>query len=1685
MALNTRLTQNIDLQADGSALVQALGVIEKSLNGIVGTAGSLGKALEGGANAGSKAWNNQLKSLNILIGQAQNLQKLLDANTGKRAGGILAVLDEQALGKKGAAASRLAQDLTSTSTAADILEKRLAGLNKRFADLTMAGRTVGQRDLAKQFNTQNALKDVQGLEREFQKLNGQAGVSTGTKTQQENMARLRTEITAANNELAKMGQNYRRTDFSPQVTQLRQLTDQYRQAVVEARRFDAAQPGQSLAAKTTAVGILNQTDSQRLAAMKRASSQYQFPTGISQTVSQQSAEKQLTDSLQKRLRLLQMIQQAQDRDAPTRSVERLNEAYKKLSGQLGENFKRLTQVNTEIEKSGKSSFLGQLQTGLDRVGLITGASIAVSGVYAVMNAVKQATQFVVEYEAALKQLQAISGSTDTQMGVLAKSIGEVGRQSNFSILDITKAATVIAQAGYSAEETGKVLQAATTLSTASGSSPTESVDVLTSALGAFQLQAGEAGRVVDVLVTALNQSKLSMTQMGQAIQYAGATAKQSGISIDELATITASLANAGIKSGSTIGTGMRQLIVELQEPTEKFKKSLKDVGLTMADVDVKSMGFANVVKKLTAAGFGASAAYNSFETRAAAAFLAFQGQIGTYDDLALAIANGGTAATAQATAMDSLGSQWQRLQNDLGVLVAGLAGPFVDALKTVVSLLADFVEAISDIVGPIKELINAMGIWGNLLTTIGLALAGFAIAGPMGAAIGGVIGLLQAIGGLNKESDELATKTANAKGALDSSNQTVTALDEAIHGLITRQGSLKDGSVALQTETTTLANRFNDLYSYLGKASGGYNELLNAMLRYRGEALKQAKIDAQILQTDTQNTISTTQGQLDSSRYDNTNWYGGDTQIQMGSLTNRKFKGGVNRTATNYKDAVTSALQSDDIAQVSEARNAISRLNNQTNNGYADVLKMLEDRLVLIRKIAVAKAQNSSATQQIGLADARLDPRAQGDDRDLLRLQDISETAINDDKGGNRATLSPAIQRLNYAVTYIEKQIKATKEGTARYQVLTSQLAQAKGQLANLMEQKRQDDEADAKIKPVTARKGTNLTGAQIKADLERAFPGIIVYSETPRPLEEQRRLYNNYINGKGPRAAKPGTSDHGSGHAVDFKLPAGVSLDNVTAFIESLGVDPHQPQMERDPTTGRVHGHIGWRPKASSFQTRADKKEDTSIAELKKVLAAKTVNNASASVNLVLDQAKAGIGSTTDLKAALDTAIAGYIKASLGQYDSDHPTAGLSAAGLKLQQEGRAELVEKLKKDAEKYRTDLFKNIADVAQKAYNDAAATIKNELETATYNNEAGVRTADQNITRATSQLNKDHVGAGTSYYLQQQKEAAQLNTDRLNVSSQRSAEDQQGAKLQNWKATIDAMPDGEAKTSQLTAYTTAFQNLNTQMRETAALQQTINDRTGEYTDKLPLKERLAEAAAGWANNSGIMQDWSTVMENNVGPALDMMSSTLTDVFSKMMQGSMGIKGALKSIISAIGQFVVQLIAKALALMAIKWFLRMIGVELVDGPGGVTLGKKMDGGPIGDDSNIYHKRLNGGPITPKKLLGGGSTGYISQGVFNKDTVPILGARGEYMLRKTAVDSLGLDNVNSLNRHGAHALNKMSGAVPVPSKSHQEMNVYVVKQDEKPQLGPKDIVLAISDDMLQGGVTKQLVRKVSQGAI
>ena len=85
--------------------------------------------------------------------------------------------------------------------------------------------------------------------------------------------------------------------------------------------------------------------------------------------------------------------------------------------------------------------------------------------------------------------------------------------------------------------------------------------------------------------------------------------------------------------------------------------------------------------------------------------------------------------------------------------------------------------------------------------------------------------------------------------------------------------------------------------------------------------------------------------------------------------------------------------------------------------------------------------------------------------------------------------------------------------------------------------------------------------------------------------------------------------------------------------------------------------------------------------------------------------------------------------------------------------------------------------------------------------------------------------------------------------------------------------------------------------------------------------------------------------------------------------------------------------------------------------------------------------------------------------------------------MMKRSSVESIGHDLLQDMNNRGAAALSRLGNGNLVMPQSNLQSSVYVMLPEEKPSLGPNDVLAVVNRDMLRGGTTKQLIKQIQAG--
>ena len=1229
---------------------------------------------------------------------------------------------------------------------------------------------------------------------------------------------------------------------------------------------------------------------------------------------------------------------------------------------------------------------GGFGTVLARTGAYAAAG---SAIFAVVGALQQGFSFAMEFEDSLHKLQAVAGATDKQMVGLTESIIDVGRQSRFSLGDLAEAATTLAQAGFSVADIKSSLNAVQDLAAASGSTLAQSVDLVTSAISAFSLSSTDANRIADGMVSALNQSKLTVGDVASAIQTVGSTAAASNISLQEMTGTIGAMTQAGVR-GQMASTGLRQFLVDLQNPSKQLSEQLTKLGLTFEDVDVSTRGLPAVLKTLSSAGFGASEAFAGLENRSAAAYLTMRRQIPLMEQLIASQNDFGSAAAAAAKATNDFTAQWQMFKNNLG------SGAFsiVEALG-----LDSLVRKLNESIEKLKWIDEYNKTHPNDRTS----MTASAYAEKVNTGWEGYTNAKHALDEYNLALDAANTKAKDASDKFATQNQSLLALETALNRLTARQGELKNGSTALATETASLSTQFPGLAKYLDSATNSVENLKNAMSSLRTEMNLAAAADAI--------EVSKTQAEKRS------------VAKQGAEKTYSDILAHFKNIPKEIADAMLGAMHG----------NANDRLKLLGENGAASpalqaAMKQLGQELVTMA--------NAGATQRSADIAARANLILTEQGAVARNTEIASLTNSEADKPKREAMLKQ-----------IDADIQRAAGDLARIQALQAQRGAVEAKMS-APGQLHQTNTASQ----VASEERAATTSSYMKKFLEEALPGVRVTST--------KDDHSKYV------AGTKRVSDHYLDRAIDF-VPAGgvnsMTKDQVRDMLEGFGIKIRRNAQGVEQLFGpgdkghKDHWHFAWEGSSapSVDKLRENDQDNSQLA----------VNNADKDLKEKLRQR--GLAVTTETfdnqnksaLAALDKWEEAYRKLNDDQMRNFTP----AQKALRLQ-----EVEDTIKTKREEFQTKTVDSLIELLNKSFKAIEAVFA-----------AQMKPFELEVAKIQGQLDGLNRPSMQGHVPEYVKNLAQQRLDKANEAKDRARYAQlpdliQANQTKLSQTTILANQSGNDP-AELEKYNAQVNDLSKALAgleaERAHLEQVFG---AQGLIPRSFGEGFHQAIEAIKGASDFGLSFSQQMTQGIGGALEEVRSGFATFFTDVLNGSSTVLGAFGNFAKSIIRYLEEMAAKALASQLFNFLIGLI-------PGvGPSVSSGTSSGPLS-----VIDQLSGTGHYAGGLIGRASGGPVTQGTSARDSVITKLSKGEYVVQKSAVDSVGTSFMENLNRRGARALHGMSStpALVMPAPAHQEMKVFVVAPDSRPSMSPSDVLLVIQDDMLKGGTTKQLVKHISQG--
>ena len=453
-------------------------------------------------------------------------------------------------------------------------------------------------------------------------------------------------------------------------------------------------------------------------------------------------------------------------DALQREIVQTEQDLKNLETQANQSATAVQKIASAGEK---------IKTAGDNISNAGQKLLPVTGAVAGLGTAAVTT--AANFESSMSQVQATMGITKDSMSTvdgqsvntmdtLSKLAKKMGAETAFSASECAEALNYLALAGYDTQQMCDTLPTVLNLAAAGDIELASASDMVTDAMSALGTGVDEAGTMVDQMAKTASTTNTSVAQLGEGILTIGATAKSIKGGTAELNTALGILANNGIK-GAEGGTHLRNIILSLQNPTDKAALAMEQLGLQVYDSEGNMRSMNDILGDLNSGMDGMTAAeksniigkiFNKTDLSSVNALLANTGS--TWDDLQKSISDSGGAAGQRAdTQLDNLQGQITILKSALEGLAISFGELLMPAIKQIVGWVQKFVEWLNSLDDGTKK------------TVVTIALLAAAL-GPVLIVVGKVV---SAVGTIMTVVPKIAGVINTVKGAFAALNTTMLA----------------------------------------------------------------------------------------------------------------------------------------------------------------------------------------------------------------------------------------------------------------------------------------------------------------------------------------------------------------------------------------------------------------------------------------------------------------------------------------------------------------------------------------------------------------------------------------------------------------------------------------------------------------------------------------------------------------------------------------------------------------------------------------------------------------------------------------------------------------------------------------------------------------------------------------------
>ena len=380
-----------------------------------------------------------------------------------------------------------------------------------------------------------------------------------------------------------------------------------------------------------------------------------------------------------------------------------------------------------------------------KLGIFSGmlsANLVTAGLQRVCDLLKTGASYAVDvgsnFEAAMSQVQAISGATGADLEALTAKASQLGRDTIYSATDVGNSLYYMSLAGWDTKQMLDSIDGVLNLAAASNMDLANASDIVTDEITAFGLKASDAAHFVDVMAYAQANSNTTTEALGEAYKEVASTAGKFNISVEDTTSVLMTMANAGIK-GSAAGNALNTVLTRLMTNTKDCATELKKYGVSIYDSNGQMKSMSSILEVIT----NAFAGLNQEEQANLAKVIAGQNQYTAFLTILSGLSDeakkggqsfgdyasqlekcDGTAAKMSATMHDNLNGRMKELSSaaegfgnavynyvkgplsDLAEGAADVINAVTDELQPATTEIDDFVESVKAAADEVQNTLN-------------------------------------------------------------------------------------------------------------------------------------------------------------------------------------------------------------------------------------------------------------------------------------------------------------------------------------------------------------------------------------------------------------------------------------------------------------------------------------------------------------------------------------------------------------------------------------------------------------------------------------------------------------------------------------------------------------------------------------------------------------------------------------------------------------------------------------------------------------------------------------------------------------------------------------------------------------------------------------------------------------------